>query len=169
MEVEELQSEPSEVEILQETAGDVPPPAVQEVIPEPEILDEPCSNRTLLEVEPVPVFELEAQAAVEDEDAMQAPVGENRAEIADDVPMPTLTLARLAMEQGDFALAERTARAVLERDPGQAEAMALLDTFAARNGADTGSGDDPAGADERTRALQRWLEAVRLAAEKLES
>ena len=80
-----------------------------------------------------------------------------------------MTLARLAMEQGDFALAERTARAVLDHEPNQPEAMALLETFAARDEAGNGPDADADGADERTRALQRWLEAVRLAAEKLES
>jgi hypothetical protein len=83
-------------------------------------------------------------------------------------PIPTMTLARLAVEQGDFDLAESTARGVLERDPGSGEARQMLEWLASKLSAATSS-DATADGDERSQALRRWLEAVRLAAEKLES
>ena len=50
---------------------------------------------------------------------------------ADGIPLPTMTLARLAIDQGDLDLAERTLRGVLEREPGHAEAAELLETLIA--------------------------------------
>jgi hypothetical protein len=79
-----------------------------------------------------------------------------------------MTLARLAVEQGDFELAESTARGVLERDPGSGEAHQMLDWLASKLSAATPA-DATAEGDKRSQALRRWLEAVRLAAEKLES
>jgi hypothetical protein len=80
------------------------------------------------------------------------------------MPLPTVTLARLALEQGDPPLAISTLESVLEINPGQADAVELLErlrtpaTEVAR----------PAGhAARRVAALQGWLDAVRLAAERL--
>jgi Tfp pilus assembly protein PilF len=91
----------------------------------------------------------------------------------DGLPVPTVTLARLALEQGDLALARKTAQAVLERDPSSYEAQKLLTEI---NG-----GDDVAHLDQRVTlaieipggisgrtivALQSWLEGIRLASEQ---
>ena len=87
---------------------------------------------------------------------------------ADGVPLPTMTLARLAIDQGDLDLAERTLRGVLEREPGNADAEELLNTVTAgppeRDSAPSSTEDD-----ERAEALQRWLDAVRLASERLKT
>ncbi len=87
---------------------------------------------------------------------------------ADELPLPTMTLARLALDQADLELAEKTLRGVLERDPSNAEATRLLAGLSAGTGVDlaTGRGDQET-VDARARALQRWLEAVRLASERL--
>jgi len=93
----------------------------------------------------------------EDEDVEEIP--------ADEVPLPTLTLARLALSQGDLELAERTVEGLLERVPDSPEAVELLDELRRRRAA---------GADETTvsvaaakvAALQRWLDTIRLAAER---
>jgi Flp pilus assembly protein TadD len=121
------------------------------------------------EIEPViedPVAELPdptVEAPRWDEPLVEA----SAAAIADG-PLPTMTLARLAVEQGDFELAESTARGVLEREPSSAEARQMLDWLASKNSAAEPSGDGNDG-DRRSQALRRWLETVRLAAEKLES
>jgi hypothetical protein len=80
-----------------------------------------------------------------------------------------MTLARLAVEQGDPELAEKILYGVLEEDPGNQDAERLLESLteavpqpeAARIAEDL-----PA---EKVLALQEWLEAVRLAAERLNS
>jgi len=87
------------------------------------------------------------------------------AEEPEELPLPTATLARLALEQGDLDLARKTARAVLERDPESAGAWAVLGEVAARETSRAPSGaEDPRAA--RIAALQRWLGAVKLALEK---
>ena len=88
---------------------------------------------------------------------------------ADGLPLPTMTLARLAIDQGDLDLAERTLRGVLEREPEHSEASELLETLIAGP-----PEKDPAAApedasDARAEALQRWLDAVRLASERLKT
>ncbi len=79
---------------------------------------------------------------------------------AGELPLPTVTLARLALEQGDLDLARETARAVLERDPDSEAAAALLEEIGrARTPA------APAPAEARIRRLERWLAGIRRAAE----
>ncbi len=84
-----------------------------------------------------------------------------------DLPLPTLTLARLALDQGDLELARRTAAAVLEREPGSIDAQDLLAEVARAVPVPEAGGADPRFAT--IVALQRWLDAVRLAAGKLAS
>ncbi len=78
-----------------------------------------------------------------------------------------MTLAKLALQQDDRPLAMATLESLIERDPANVEAVAMLDEL-------TGSGRDRC-ANERLRAaqattkiaaLQGWLDAVRLAAER---
>lgn len=89
---------------------------------------------------------------------------------SDELPLPTMTLARLALDQGDLELAERTLQGVLERDPGNPEATRLLAGLTAGAGGDgAGGGAVEETADARARALRRWLEAVRLASERLKA
>ncbi len=87
---------------------------------------------------------------------------------SEELPLPTMTLARLALDQADLELAEKTLRGVLERDPTNAEANRLLAGLTAGTGVDEADGRaDEGTVDARARALQRWLEAVRLASERL--
>ena len=90
---------------------------------------------------------------------------------SEELPLPTMTLARLALEQGDLELAEKTLRGVLARNPEHPEAAALLAKLG--EGAHSVSGSDEtgseAGGDARVDALRRWLDAVRLASERLKT
>ncbi len=88
---------------------------------------------------------------------------------ADGVPLPTMTLARLAIDQGDLDLAERTLRGVIEREPGHSEAAELLETLVAGppEADSTAEPKDPSAT--KVEALQRWLDAVRLASERLKT
>jgi hypothetical protein len=86
---------------------------------------------------------------------------------ADGIPLPTMTLARLAIDQNDLDLAERTLRGVLEREPGHSEAAELLETLIA-GPPDVDSTVEPMDPSAtKVAALQRWLDAVRLASERL--
>jgi tetratricopeptide (TPR) repeat protein len=88
---------------------------------------------------------------------------------SEELPLPTMTLARLALDQGDLELAEKTLRGVLARNPGHSEASSLLATLAGSSG----EGAPPPATDEpgtaRVQALRRWLDAVRLASERLKT
>lgn len=79
-----------------------------------------------------------------------------------EIPLPTATLARLALEQGDLSLAERTARAVLERNPDSGAAQEVLETVARRRSEATGT---PGGrAHRKIEILENWLGRLRRAA-----
>ncbi len=87
---------------------------------------------------------------------------------SEELPLPTMTLARLALDQADLELAEKTLRGVLERDPSNSEAARLLAGLTAGAEVDVATGPvDEGTVDARARALRRWLEAVRLASERL--
>ena len=87
----------------------------------------------------------------------------------DGIPLPTMTLARLAIDQGDLDLAERTLRGVIERDPENSEAAELLETLVAGPPEEDSSAEPQGFSDPRVGALQRWLDAVRLASERLKT
>jgi tetratricopeptide (TPR) repeat protein len=133
--------------------------------------------RSQAEAEAEARAEAESAATVEEEtaeaeEAAEAPADgrevatERRHELSHGVPLPTMTLANLALEQGDRPLAMATLESLIERDPNHAKAIELLDRL---------RGEDRAVADEKLRAiratakiaaLQGWLDAVRLAAER---
>jgi hypothetical protein len=166
------------------------------IAPEPEPVAEPEPEaEPEFEPAPEPEPEPEIEPIVEHEHEREhdaAPVSEPVAEVepeplpeswpdpepegepdlekdADGVPLPTMTLARLAIDQGDLDLAERTLRGVLEREPGHSEAKELLETMVAgppQTDPVTGSSDP---SDAKAEALQLWLDAVRLASERLKT
>jgi hypothetical protein len=82
------------------------------------------------------------------------------------VPLPTMTLARLALAQDDRSLAVATLKSLIDRDPDHIEAAKLLDELESTppSESDPDGGGTPAGA--KIAALQGWLDAVRLAAER---
>jgi Flp pilus assembly protein TadD len=116
------------------------PESEPDVAPEMDIEPEP-------EIEPDPEFGEEAQG----------------------VPLPTMTLARLAIDQGDLDLAERTLREVLEREPGHADASELLESLLAGPPEEHPDSREQKPVDPRAEALRRWLDAVRLASERLKT
>jgi hypothetical protein len=80
-----------------------------------------------------------------------------------------MTLARLAIDQGDLDLAERTLRGLLEREHGHSEAAELLETLIAGPPEEDSTAEPKDSSDARAEALQRWLDAVRLASERLKT
>jgi len=81
-----------------------------------------------------------------------------------------MTLARLAIEQGDLDLAEETLQGVLASQPENQEAVRLLESLrmVRFDGAEIAErGEDPARA--KIQKLRRWLDTVRLASERLGS
>ncbi|NOZ78213.1 MAG: tetratricopeptide repeat protein [Acidobacteria bacterium] len=85
---------------------------------------------------------------------------------AENIPFPTATLARLALEQNDLDLAERTARAVLEQNPGSSLAQEVLAEAGRRRAAATEEPTAVSRAALKIAALRGWLETVTLAREK---
>ncbi len=91
-----------------------------------------------------------------------------------EMPLPTLTLARLAMEQGDPTLATDTVRAILDRDPGNTEALAMLETLESgrsESGAEAGEDSSPVISVAvvpklKAQVLRRWMADVRAVAER---
>ena len=125
-------------------------------------IEEPAETETEVDVidEGLPVFAADDAPSTPDPDSDSEPEA---------LPLPTTTLARLAVEQGDHHLAEKTLRSVLEADPENQEAARLLESLieAAPRPDDRHRAKDRA--DLRVNALQEWLEAVRLASERLDS
>jgi len=155
---------------------------VEEEEPEPE--PEPEPEEEPEEPEPEPEFEPdeepeegpeeEEQPPDEDELPLQleadGPVDDPQPDLPaeeeeEDIPLPTMTLARLAIDQGDHELAEKTLRGLLARDPENFEAAELLESLSS----DAADQQDPTvdRGDHRVRALQGWLDRVRLASERL--
>jgi tetratricopeptide (TPR) repeat protein len=169
-----------------ETDAEPEPEPVPE--PEPEFEPEPAPE-PVVEPEPAPEPEPEAEPETEPEpepDPIPEPVAEPEPlpeswpdpepetapefeKGSDGLPLPTMTLARLAIDQGDLDLAERTLRGVLEREPRHPDAAELLETVIAGPPDGDATTDRTELSDPRAEALQRWLDAVRLASERLKT
>ncbi len=91
---------------------------------------------------------------------------EERDELADELPLPTMTLARLALQQGDRDLAERTLLGVLERDPDHQEARSMLLALRSARAEPAITERVPRPEMARVVALRRWLDTVRLGSER---
>lgn len=80
------------------------------------------------------------------EDSVVAPEapGEEGARLDEEMPLPTLTLAQLAWNQGDAAMAESTLRLLLLKDPENVEALSLLEKIRASASASRDLSDSPA-------------------------
>ena len=88
--------------------------------------------------------------------------------VIDEIPLPTMTLARLAIEQGDLDLAEKTLRSLLAREPAHEGAAKLLESLLTDTAevylpdqTDSGRGGAV------VRALRAWVDSVKLASERL--
>jgi len=110
----------------------------------------------------------EAEAEMSDEDAdgddSERPGGHHK--LSHGVPLPTMTLAKLALEQDDRPLAMATLESLIERDPSNGEAVELLDELRAQVVAVANEKLRAVQATTKIAALQGWLDAVRLAAER---
>jgi len=144
--------------------------------PEPEVVTD--GSMELDETTPEPAVEpIVAEPPPRPEDAgrdrfagLEEPFGSDRLpeepeaepDADDRMPLPTVTLARLALDQGDRELAIGILDSVLERDPEQADAMELLERLRTPPPPPPGVGFP----SRRIAALQSWLDTVRLAAER---
>jgi tetratricopeptide (TPR) repeat protein len=171
----EMESEP---ETVSEPETDLEPEPVS--APEPEIEPEE-DGEAEPEAESDPELASEPEIEGEDEHEYEDehedeyepdPEPETEPEFkegAEGVPLPTMTLARLAIDQGDVDLAERTLRGVLEREPGHTEASELLEALLAGPPEEYPESPVQDPVDPRAEALRRWLDAVRLASERLKT
>jgi Tetratricopeptide repeat len=91
---------------------------------------------------------------------------DRRHELDHGVPLPTMTLAKLALQQDDRPLAMATLESLIERDPTHAEAIAMLDELSEQEATSANEKLRAARATTKIAALQGWLDAVRLAAER---
>ena len=99
-----------------------------------------------------------------EETVIEPPPEEPEQRVLEEIPLPTMTLARLAVEQGDQELAEKTLRGLLARDPEHEEAAQLLEDLTTTPVVS----EIPVDRSKATvRALQGWLNGVRLASERL--
>jgi tetratricopeptide (TPR) repeat protein len=169
--VPEIEEPPAEAE---EHAAEMAEPAedeafADETVPAEELAleepEEPAAFEAGFEPEPEPL----PMPAPEQDAAELAPPDEQET-----LPMHTVTLARLAVDQGDIALARETLEGLLVRDPDNAEAQELLSAL------DAPAVDDEVPADAelpapitsgqalaaKTQTLKAWMEAVRLAADR---
>jgi Flp pilus assembly protein TadD len=119
--------------------------------------------------EPTPTNDVEPEPPPESWPDPEPDIEPELEKDADGVPLPTMTLAQLAIDQGDLDLAERTLRGVLEREPGNTEAAELLGTMIAGPPEAESAAGPKDSSDAKAEALQRWLDAVRLASERLKA
>ncbi len=125
-------------------------------------------------VEAVAVTQPVALAPAADDEGAPEPVGKSDSdpdgerlhELAHGVPLPTMTLAKLAMDQDDLPLAMATLESLLERNPSNAEALRLLDELRGQEAEVVQGKLRAMQATAKIAALQGWLDAVRLAAER---
>jgi TolA protein len=133
--------------------------------------------RLLAEAEAAAKAEAEAAAKAEEEARLLAEaeaaakadsdgVPDQRHKLSHGVPLPTMTLAKLALEQDDRPLAMATLESLIERDPTNAEAAELLGELRAQAAAVVNHHLRAMQATTKIAALQGWLDAVRLAAER---
>ncbi|MCK5375710.1 MAG: tetratricopeptide repeat protein [Acidobacteria bacterium] len=154
---------PPEVEEVPQAVEETPP--VDEGLAQPEeIWTEQEGQEIVLEGDaPTP-----SETFTEWEETVIEPLPEEPEQrVLEEIPLPTMTLARLAVEQGDQELAEKTLRGLLARDPEHEEAAQLLEDLTATP-AEAVASEIPVDRTEATvRALQGWLNGVRLASERL--
>ena len=93
-------------------------------------------------------------------------IADKRHELEHGVPLPTMTLAKLALDQDDRPLAMATLESLIERDPTNTEAVAMLDELRAREETVANEKLRALCATAKIAALQGWLDGVRLAAER---
>jgi hypothetical protein len=130
-------------------AADESGPSAAETAVEPADVEEPIIPESLAQFD---------QPTSDDVDKEPVDVAPN------DVPLPTVTLARLAIEQEDLKLAEATLAGVLDRNPADAEALRLLEEV--RGGSAPAAGHATAA---KVAALRGWLDTIRLASERQSS
>ncbi len=126
-------------------------PEAGEMTPEPRSIEPP----------PPP-----ATAAADDPSGDDIERTDRRHELEHGVPLPTMTLAKLALQQDDRSLAMATLESLIERDPTNTEAIAMLGDLDALEETSANERLRAVRATTKIVALQGWLDAVRLAAER---
>jgi tetratricopeptide (TPR) repeat protein len=166
-------------------AFDAPPPfEVDEASSKPaevvSVVDDDAADPTGEPIEAAPDDSAEAilimqtdYPSLEVEVPPEAETPDDDATTGEVLPVPTLTLARLAWEQDDLPLAERTLEALLEKNPDDADAADFLELVRNRPrapemvaAAEVVVDESPAPAATAVAALQGWLHRFRLAAER---
>jgi Flp pilus assembly protein TadD len=169
--VVEFEAEPEPVfepEPISEPEPEPEPVFEPEPTPEPAPAPEPAPE-PVHETEPEPQPEVKPEPPPESWPDPEPDIEPELEKDVDGVPLPTMTLARLAIDQGDLDLAERTLRGVLEREPEHPEAAELLGTVIAGPPEAVSAAEPKDPSDAKAEALQRWLDAVRLASERLKA
>jgi len=129
---------------------------------EPDIVAAAAPEEAAASAEPKPL-ELVGEAAIEP----PPPLGHEPSPVreADEGPLPTLTLARLAAHQGAWGLAVTTLQRLLEREPGNVEAASYLAELQGGTPSPEGAAG-PGSTPARVAALRAWLDTIRLGSER---
>jgi hypothetical protein len=143
-----------------------------EVAPDEPVDALPDEDRTMDEAEvtrPIPVGVLAApeELSAEAEAGLdESPPEETVHDLDHGVPLPTMTLARLALDQGDRTLSMATLEGLLDRDPDHAEAQEMLAELRTQVALDAEQRRRAESASAKIATLRGWLDAVRLASER---
>lgn len=170
---DQLRSEATNDVFAEEAIVDEPVVEMQESLPEPFAEPDPEPE---FEPEPEPLQEMGPDPEpVPDVPVEPLPFDEAPEAIDDEetLPMHTVTLARLAADQGDVALARETLEGLLAKEPDNVEARELLLSFDGPPPVEIEVAPDPeesmskkAVLAAKTSALKSWMEALRLAADR---
>lgn len=155
---------PSGIPVGSGEEEEVPPPA--EAAPEVDWESELAVDLAEVEAPTAEAPHWTAPEAVDFEPSEEEVTAETGWDPVEEIPLPTYTLARLAYDQGDLQLAERTLLGLLRRQPDSDEARELLDRVRAEL---RGPGEAVEAYDlsaAKVAALRGWMEAIRLASEQ---
>ncbi len=138
------------VEAVPAAAGEASPFEAEPVEEETPASGEPAGEPAVVEA-----------PAVESEPVPAPPAATTEATPPTGMPLPTVTLARLALQQGDTELARRTLEQVVALRGESDETRELAARIAASEGVDR----SVMVARRKVERLQAWMQAVRLAVE----
>ena len=168
---EDVEPEPTAEIEVSETIDDVVPPiethefdsieVTHPIVVEKRAAD--AEEQALADAEEQPVPD---EATADDLSGDDYESTDRRHELEHGVPLPTMTLAKLALQQDDRPLAMATLESLIERDPTNTEAIAMLDELSAQEETSANERLRAVQATTKIAALQGWLDAVRLAAER---
>ena len=168
-------AERAEAETLDEIFERTPPPGMEgPFVPVEQVAVTPlpaAAPEVRDELEPESWADLALELGGEPAPAPPAAIGDEMAPApalgleaeADEGPLPTLTLARLAAHQGAWGLAVTTLERLLEREPDNLEAAGYL---AELQGEASPEGKRVSSPAAKVAALRGWLDTIRLGSER---